>query len=107
MLHHRDSPPGMAAALMALHVAPHTEGFAASGMCAPEWLFAGVAVAMDAQTRGPRERLVAGAADISVVVLLVGCVRGRREVVVVLPRRCDGRDHGLVLRRGWRSLVCA
>jgi hypothetical protein len=98
----------MAAALMALHVAPYTEGFAASGMCAPEWLLAGVAVAVDAQTRGPRERLVTGAADISVVILLVGCVRGRREIVVVLPGRSHGRDHGLVLWRGWRrSLVCA
>lgn len=43
-------------------------------MGAAEWLLASVRVGVDAQRGGAREGLVAGAADVAVVVLLVlGC----------------------------------
>lgn len=83
----------MASPLVALHVAAHREGLSASRMCAAERLLTSVAVRVNAQARGPRERLVAGPADIPVVVLLVRRGVGGREVVVVLPSRVDGRDH--------------
>jgi hypothetical protein len=62
----------VAAALVALHVAAHREGLAAAGVRAAEGLLACVAVRVDAQRGGPRECFVAGAADVAVVVLLVG-----------------------------------
>lgn len=86
----------MAAPLMALHVTPHRERLPAASVGAPEGLLARVAVRMDAQTGGPRESLVASAADVPVMVLLVGSRVGRREIVVVLPGRSYGRDHLLV-----------
>lgn len=92
---------GMAATLVALHVAAHAEGFAAAGMRAAEGLLAGVAVRVDTERRGPRECLVAGAADVTVVVLLVGRRARGREVVVVLPGWGDWRDH--LLRWEWRG----
>lgn len=64
---------GVAAALMALHVAAHGEGLAAAGVGTAEGFLACVRVRVDAQRGRARERLVAGAADVPVVVLLVGC----------------------------------
>ena len=87
----------MTASLVTLHVAPHREGLSATSMGATEGLLTRVAMRVNAQTGGSRESLVAGAADIPVMVLLVGGgVRGR-EVVVVLPSRSHGRDHLLVV----------
>ena len=43
-----DGASGVAATLVALHVASHAEGLAAAGVSAAEWLLAGVAVRMDA-----------------------------------------------------------
>lgn len=83
----------MASPLMALHVAAHREGLSTSRMCAAERLLTSVAVRVNTQAGGPRESLVAGPADVPVVVLLVGRGVGGREVVVVLPSRVDGRDH--------------
>jgi hypothetical protein len=57
--------------LVTLHVAADRKGLAAAGVCAAEWLLAGVRVRVDAQRGGAGEGLVAGAADISVVVLLI------------------------------------
>lgn len=56
---------------MALHIATHRESLTAAGMCAAEGLLASVRVGVDAQGRRTRESLVAGTADIAVVVLLV------------------------------------
>jgi hypothetical protein len=53
-----------------------------------------VAVGVDAQRGRAGECLVAGAADVAVVVLLVGGCAGGWEVVVVLPGRGDWRDEG-------------
>lgn len=86
----------MAAPLMALHVTPHRERLPAASVGAPEGLLARVAVRMDAQAGGPRESLVASAADVPVMVLLVGSRVGRREIMVMLPGRSHGRDHLLV-----------
>lgn len=77
---------------MTLHVTAHREGLAASGMSAAEGLLARVRVRVDAERGRPRERLVAGTADIPVVGLLVGRCCGRGEVVVVLPGRGDWSD---------------
>lgn len=88
-----DRAASMATALMTLHVAPHTEGLPTAGVCAAERLLAGVAVRVDAQTGRAREGLVAGAADVAIMVLLVGSRAGRGEIVVVLPGRGDGGDH--------------
>lgn len=93
----------MASPLVALHVAAHREGLSTSCMCAAERLLTSVAVRVDAQARGPRESLVAGPADIPVVVLLVRRGVGGREVVVMLPSRVDGRDHLLSCCRGGGS----
>lgn len=89
----RDRTTAVASPLVALHVAAHREGFSTSCMCAAERLLTSVAVRVNAQAGGPRESLVAGPADVPVVVLLVGRGVGGREVVVVLPSRVDGRDH--------------
>lgn len=86
----------MTTSLVALHVAAHAKGLAATDVRAAEGLLARVAVRVDAQAGGAREGLVAGAADIPVVVLLVGGGVGGREVVMVLPGRGDGRDDRLV-----------
>lgn len=79
---------------MAFHVAAHGECLATAGMCAVEWLLAGVGVGVDAQAGRPREGLVTGAADISVMILLIRRSTGGREVVVMLmrPRRSHGGD---------------
>lgn len=90
----------MAATLVALHVAAHGEGLAAAGVCAAEGLLARVGVGVDAEGGGARESLVAGAADIPVMVLLVRGGAGRREVVVMLPGRGDGGDERGRLGRG-------
>jgi hypothetical protein len=94
----RNRAGGMATALVALHVAAHAKGLPAAGVGAAEGLLAGVRVRVDAQAGRAREGLVAGAADVAVVVLLVGRRgAGRREVVVMLPGGSERRDH---LRRG-------
>lgn len=90
---------------MALHVAAHGESLSAASVCAAEGLLARVAVGVDAQRGRTRESLVAGAADVAVVVLLVWGCAGRGEVVVVLPGRGDwgdegGRLSGLVVNGG-------
>jgi hypothetical protein len=77
---------------MALHIAAHGESLTAAGMGTAERLLTGVRVGVDAQGRRARESLVAGTADIPVVVLLVRGCGGRWEVVVVLPGRGDGGD---------------
>lgn len=82
----------VAATLMALHIAADGESLTAASMCTAEGLLASVGVGVDAQRRRARESLVAGTADIAVMVLLVRGCGGRREVVVVLPGRGDGRD---------------
>lgn len=83
----------MATPLMALHVAAHRERLSTPSVRAAERLLTSVTVRVNPQARRPRKGLVAGAADVPVVVLLVrSSVRGR-EVVVVLPGRVDGRDH--------------
>lgn len=88
----------MTSPLVALHITADGEGLPTTGMCAVEGFLARVRVRVDAQTRRPGEGLVAGAADVAVVVLLVGRRAGRGEVVVVLvlvwPGRGDGRDEG-------------
>lgn len=94
-----DGASGVAAALVALHVASYAERLTAAGVGAAEWLLASVAVRVDAQAGWSGEGLVASPADIPVVVLLVGCRAGRREVVVVLPGRSDGSNHLLVCGR--------
>jgi hypothetical protein len=57
---------------MALHVTAHGESLAATGVRAAEGLLARVAVGVDAQRGGAAEGLVAGAADVAVLVLRVG-----------------------------------
>lgn len=99
----RNRTPGMAAPLVTLHVAPHREGLSATSMGATEGLLACVAMRVDAKTGRPRESLVTGAANIPVMVLLVGGGVGRREVVVVLPGRSNRRDHLLVVSRSSSS----
>lgn len=84
----------MTSSLMALHITPHGEGLATARMRTPEWLLAGVRVAVDAQRGRAREGLVACAADIPVVVLLVRGCGGGGKVVVVLPGRGHGGDEG-------------
>lgn len=86
----------MTTPLMTLHVAAHRESLSAARMGATEGLLARVAVRVDAQAGGPRESLVAGTADVAVMVLLVRSRVGGREVVVVLPGRSNRRDHLLV-----------
>lgn len=61
----------MAATLMALHVAADGESLTAASMGTAEGLLASVGVGVDAQGRRARESLVAGTANIAVVVLLV------------------------------------
>lgn len=85
---------------MTLHVAAHAEGLPTTGVGAAEGLLARVAVGVDAQAGGSREGLVAGAADIAIMVLLVGRGAGGREVVVVLPGRVHRGDN--LLRCCWR-----
>lgn len=92
---------GVAAPLVALHVAPYAEGLAAASVGAAERLLAGVAVRVDAKAGRSGEGLVAGAADVSVVVLLERPGGGGREVVVMLPGIGDLRDH--LLGRGRRQ----
>lgn len=75
----------MAPSLMALHITAHGEGLAAAGVGAAEGFLACVAVRVDAERGRARERFVAGAADVAVVVLGVRGVGGGWEVVVVLP----------------------
>lgn len=85
----------MATTLVTLHVAAYAEGLAAPGVGALEGLLAGVGVAVDSQGAGPGEGLVAGLADVPVLGLREGRGRGRRDVVVVLPRvGSRGRAHG-------------
>ena len=79
---------------MTLHVAAHGESLAAASVCAAEGLLASVAVRVDAQRGRTRESLVAGAADVTVVVLLVWGCAGGGEVVVVLPGRGNWGDEG-------------
>ena len=94
----RNRTSTVASPLMTLHVTAHRESLPATSVSAPERLLTRVAVGVDAQTGGPRERLVAGAADVAVMVLLVGGGVGGREVVVVLPGGGDGGDHLLRVR---------
>jgi len=76
---------GVAAALVPLHVTAHAERLAAPAMRALERLLARVAVAMYSQAARPRECFVARLADVAVLGLREGGLRGRRDVVVVLP----------------------
>lgn len=85
---------GVTTPLVALHVAAHREGLSAAGVRAAEGLLARVGVGVDAQRGRAGESLVAGAADVAVVVLLVGGCAGGGEVVVVLPGGCDWGDEG-------------
>jgi hypothetical protein len=62
----------VAASLVTLHIAADGEGLSAAGVCAAEGFLACVRVGVDTQARGARECLVACAADVAVVVLLVG-----------------------------------
>lgn len=75
----------MAAALMALHVTAHGKSLATAGMGAAEGLLARVRVGVDAQRRRAGKGLVAGSADIPVIILLVRGSGGRWEIVMVLP----------------------
>lgn len=70
----RNRTTGVTTPLMTLHVTAHRESLSTARMGATEGLLARVAVGVDAQAGGPRESLVAGAADVAVMVLLV---RGR------------------------------
>ena len=99
--HSRNRTTGVTTPLMTLHVAAHRERLSTARVGATEGLLARVAVGVDTQAGGPRESLVAGAADVAVMVLLVRGRVGGREVVVVLPGRSDRRDHLLVCLR-WR-----
>lgn len=80
---HRSS--AMTAALMALHVAAHTECLSAACMCASEGLLASVAMRVDSKTRWTRKCLVACAADIPLIILRVRSRGGKWKVVVMLP----------------------
>ena len=91
----------VAAPLVALHVAAHGERLPTAGVGAAEGLLARVGVGVDAQRGRAREGLVAGAADVAVVVLLVLGCGGGREVVVVLPGGSDGRDEWLLDWHCW------
>lgn len=94
---------GVATPFVTLHVTPYTEGLAASCVGATEGLLAGVAVRVDAEAGRTGEGLVAGATDVSVVVLLERSGGGRGEVVMMLPGVGDLRDHLLSRRRLQRS----
>jgi hypothetical protein len=71
--------------LVSFHITSHAEGFTTACVRAFEWFFAGVTVAVNTQTAGTREGLVAGGANIAVLRLREGCLAGRADVVVVLP----------------------
>lgn len=86
--HHRTASldlDAVAAPLVALHVTPHAEGLAATGLGALEGLLASVGVAVDAQAAGSAEGLVASLADVPVLALGKELARCRVQVVVVLP----------------------
>jgi hypothetical protein len=80
----------MTATFVPLHIAPDTKRLPATCMRALEWLFSGVAVAVDPETARPRKRLVAGLADVSILRLRVGRLTRRTDVVVMLPRVSTG-----------------
>lgn len=65
----------MAAALMALHVAPDAKGLSATWERALEWLGTRVRMAVDAEGTGTRECLVAGLADVAILALGERCRR--------------------------------
>lgn len=97
----------MATALVAFHVASHTEGLATAGDRALEWLLASVGVAVDAERAGTRKGLVAGWADVPVLALGERGGRGRGNVVVMLPWVRTGRrkSHGQWWRESLRLSV--
>lgn len=63
----------VATSLVALHITAYTEGLATAWTRATEWLFTGVAVRVNAEAGRSGEGLIAGAADIPVMVEWVGC----------------------------------
>ena len=75
----------VAAPLVTLHVAAYTESLAATGMRALERLLSGVGVAVDPETAGSAEGLVASRADISILALWESGSTSWVKVVVMLP----------------------
>lgn len=78
--------------LVPLHIAPDAEGFPAARVRAAERLLARVRVRVDLQARRAREGLVARLADVALLRLRVGRVRGGPDVVVVLPGVGGGEE---------------
>ena len=76
---------GVAAALVALHVTPHAEGLAATGVGTLVRLLAGVGVGVDFEAAGAGEGFVAGGADVAVLGLREDGLRVLVDVVVVFP----------------------
>lgn len=75
----------MAASLVTLHVAAYTESLTATGMWALERLLSSVRVAVDPETAGSAEGLVASRADISILALRESGSTSWVKVVVMLP----------------------
>lgn len=73
----------MTTPLMPLHIAPDTKSFGAAHVRALERLLARVRMAVDFETRGPAEGLVARGADVAVLRGREGRGRGGADVVVV------------------------
>jgi hypothetical protein len=85
-LAHRPPLVVVAAAFVPLHVASDAECLPTASVRALERLLSRVGVAMDAERAGPREGFAAGLADVAVLGLRERRRRGRRDVVMVLPR---------------------
>lgn len=66
-MHSHGTIKAVATALVTLHVAPDTEGLAASVVGALERLLAGMRVAVDAKRAGPGKGLVAGRANVTIL----------------------------------------
>jgi hypothetical protein len=75
----------VAAPLVTLHVAAYAKSLTAAGMWALERFLSGVGVAVDPETAGSAEGLVASRTDISILALWKSCSTGWVEVVVMLP----------------------
>lgn len=66
----------MATPLVALHVASDTEGLSTPSLGALEGLFTSVGVAVNAETAGATECLVAGGANVAILALREEVARG-------------------------------
>ena len=73
----------MTSPFMPLHITPHTNRLPAALMLTLERLLARVRMRVNLQTRGPGEGFAARGADVAVLGLWVGRLRGGADVVVV------------------------